>query len=628
MVAAGGLRINDLQCDGDDVYWIEGRPVERGRCEVVRYRDGRMEDVLGAPFSARNSVHEYGGGALLALGGTVYFSNAPDRRLYSVAPGARPQPLTANVGGLRYADFVLDAPRNRLIAVVEDHNQRPARNDIRAISIRDGTLTSLTGGYDFYAYPRLSPDGNQLAWLCWNQPNMPWDGNELWLAGVDESGGLVDSRQIAGGAKESIFQPAWSPDGVLHYCSDRSGWWNLYRRDGERDVALAPMDAECGKPMFVLRQATYAFCGDGRIALTACRNGIWELGYVDAQPGHVTWLDLPYTATGYIDARGDTVVLTAGGPRDPLSVVRVELSSGTHRVLRRGTDVVVDESVLSVPQAISLPGHEGATTHAFLYPPRNDAVAADPSSLPPLLVYAHGGPTSAASTALNLEVQFWTSRGFTYLDVNYGGSTGYGRAYRDRLYGNLGVVDVGDCVAAARHLAQQKEVDPERLSIQGGSAGGYIVLCAMTFHDVFDVGASYFGIADWEAFDADTHKFEARYNDFLIGPYPERRDLYYARSPVHFIDRVRGAVILFQGLDDPVVPPNQSEMMFEALRARGVPCAYIAYPGEQHGFRQAANIQRSLEAQLYFFSRILGFELADPVESVEIVNLDSAAVRP
>jgi len=288
--------------------------------------------------------------------------------------------------------------------------------------------------------------------------------------------------------------------------------------------------------------------------------------------------------------------------------------------------VVVDASVLSVPRAVTLPGHEGATTHAFLYPPHNEAVVAEPGSLPLLLVHAHGGPTSAASTALNLEVQFWTSRGFTFLDVNYGGSTGYGREYRDRLYGNLGVVDVGDCVAAARHLAQQKEVDPERLSIQGGSAGGYIVLCAMTFHDVFDVGAIYFGIADWEAFDAETHKFEARYNDYLIGPSPEQRDLYYQRSPIHFIDRVRGAIILYQGLDDPIVPPNQSEMMFEALRARGLPCAYIAYPGEQHGFRQSANIQRSLEAQLYFFSKILGFELAEPVEPVEIVNLDSAAV--
>ena len=626
-VAGGGLRFADLQFDGDDLYWVEGRPVEGGRNVVVRYRDGLIEDVVSPPYSARTAVHEYGGGALLVADGHVYFSNHADRRLYRVDERVSPRPLTPDIGDVRYADMAIDRQRNRLICVVEDHHEKPPSNSICTVSLDDGAPIPLVRGNDFYSNPRVSPDGNQVAWMTWNHPNMPWDGSELWLAELDDAGDVGRAHQVAGGPRESIFQPSWSPEGVLHFCSDRTGWWNLYRCDEAGTAAVAPMDAECGKPQFVLRLATYAFCRDGRIALTACRDGEWRLGYVDPGATDVTWFDLPYTATGHIDARDDTAALVAGGPRHPLSVVLVDLATGEHRELRRSSDAGADDSYLSVPHAIAFAGHDGVTSHAFVYAPRNDSVEPDPGSLPPLLVNAHGGPTSAVTTALNLEVQYWTSRGFMYVDVNYGGSTGYGRPYRDRLYGNLGLVDVGDCVAAARSLVDQGRVDPKRLLVQGGSAGGYIVLRAVTAYDAFDAGASYYGIADWEAFDPATHKFESRYNDHLIGPLPQAEALYRARSPIHYIDRVQVGVIFFQGLDDVIVPAEQSEMMYQALRDRGLPCAYLAFAGEQHGFRQAANIERSLEAELYFFAEVLGFDIADRIAPIEIANVEAGAPR-
>jgi dipeptidyl aminopeptidase/acylaminoacyl peptidase len=616
--AAGRMRLGDVQLSDGDAYWIEGRPVEHGRCVIVREHDGVIADLIDAPWSARNWVHEYGGAAMLAHAGTVYFSNAADGRIYTLVPGSSPVPLTPADSSLRYADFEIDRTRNRLICVVEDHSGAAVENDIRAIPLGGGEPVTLVSGNDFYSTPRVSPEGNRIVWLTWNQPNMPWDGCELWVADLDDSGMPRDARLVAGGQSESVFLPSWSPESVVHFTSDRTGWWNLYRWDGVQVDALAPMQAECGAPQWVFGLSTYAFCGDGRIVLWACRDGAWECQVLDAS-GHLTRVDVPETAFDLcIGAQGDVILYLAGAADTPDGVVRANLATGAHRLVRPESAAMrIDDAVLSQPRHVTFPGHGGETAHAWYYAPRNDAVNSEPGRKAPLLLHAHGGPTSAANFALDPAVQFWTSRGFAYLDVDYGGSTGYGRAYRDRLNEQWGVVDVGDCIAGAQHLVDTGEADPDRLFIHGGSAGGYVVLCAMTFHDLFQAGASLFGIADLEAlFAMQGHKFEARYD----APLPKGRGM-HDRSPVHFIDRVRGAVLLLQGLDDPVVPAAQAEMMFTALRGAGVPCAYIGFPGEQHGFRDAKNIARTLEAELYFFAIVTGMTLGEAIEPVDILNL-------
>jgi len=620
--AAEALRISDPQLDGSRLYWVEGRPAENGRCAVVRHEAGRASDVLPAPFSARNTVHEYGGGALRVADGVVYFTNMSDQRVYRVDADG-PVAVTPDLGDVRYADLEPDRSRGRLLSVVEDHRGDGVVNDIRAIDLADGTLETLVSGDDFYSAPRLSPDGTQLAWLTWNQPQMPWDGTELWLAGVDAAGRLTNATLVAGGIDESIFQPAWSPNGILHFCSDRTGFWNLYRVDGEAPRALAPMDADCGEPLWAFGLSTYAFCDEHRIVMITADKGMWRLRLLDTTgAGALITLELPFTTMRQLVASGDRIATLAGGPRHPRSVVAIDARSGGFEVLRTGSATEIDSALLSEPQPIHFTGSGGAQSHAFYYPPKNDEEAAPTDELPPLVVHAHGGPTGAADSSLSDVIQYWTSRGFAYVDVNYGGSAGYGREYRRRLNGMEGVVDVEDCIAAGQHLARTGLVDGSRMVVTGGSAGGYIVLCAMTFHDVFAAGAAHYGIADWETLISDTHKFEARYFDSMIGPYPERRDLYFERSPIHFIDRVRKPVIIFQGLEDRIVPPAQSQMMFDALRERGIPCAYIAFPGEQHGFRQSEHIERALEAERLFYCRVLHIEPPDAPEAVDIANED------
>ncbi len=621
-VAAGAIRISDPQMEGGAIYWVEGRPSEGGRCAVVLHRAGRREDVVPAPYSARNTVHEYGGGAFRVSDGIVFFANMADQRIHR-AGGEGIEPITADAGDVRFADIEADVRRNRLVAVVEDHLGDSVINDLRSVDLSTGAVDRLIGGNDFYASPRVSPDGTELAWLTWNQPDMPWDATELWVGRFDANGRVIDARLVAGGPGESIFQPAWSPSGALHFCSDRSGFWNLYRVEESATVPLAPMEADCGEPLWVFGLSTYAFCSGDRIALAGAVNGVWQLHLLDEKSGSMlTTFDLPFTAMRQVVASGDVIAMLAGGPRHPRSVVTVDARSGGFEVLRATTDAGSDASMLSVAEPISFTGSGGADSHAFFYPPRNPAVQPAPGELPPLVAHAHGGPTSATDSSLSDTIQYWTSRGFAYVDVNYGGSSGYGRPYRQRLNGGEGVVDVEDCIAAARHLAGEGLVDANRMMITGGSAGGYIVLCAMTFHDVFAAGADHYGIADWETLLDGTHKFEDRYFDYMIGPYPERRDLFYERSPIHFIDRVRRPVIIFQGLEDRVVPPDQSQVMYDALLEGGIPCAYIAFPGEQHGFRQQSSIQRALEAELLFYCRVLKIEPADSIEPIDIANAD------
>ena len=625
LIARGAVRLMQVVLDGKDIYWLESRPAEGGRYVIVkRSPDGTVSDVTPAPFYARTTVHEYGGGDFAVSHGTVYFSNFKDQRLYVQKPGAAPQPITPE-RAFRYADAVIDSHRQRLICVREDHTVSGHEPVNTIVGVRlDGDPeggTVLISGNDFYASPRLSPDGKRLAWLTWNHPNMPWDGTELWVAEIAQDGSLRNAQKIAGGPAESIFQPEWSPDSTLYFVSDRTGWWNLYRwRDGQIE-ALTDVEAEFGQPQWVFGMSTYAFVSEREIVCAYTQRGLWHLARLDTVTKKLDRIETPYTEISYVRATSDSVVFRGGSPTEMLSIVRLDLKTQRYEVLRRSSDLALDAGYISPAQPIEFPTEGGQTAHAFFYPPKNKDFQAPPGEKPPLLVLSHGGPTSATTSTLRLEIQYWTSRGFAVVDVNYGGSTGYGRAYRERLKGQWGVVDVDDCVNAAKYLIQQGLVDGERVAIRGGSAGGYTTLCALTFRKFFKAGASYFGVSDLEALDRDTHKFESRYNRSLIGPYPERRDLYYQRSPIHFAERISCPVIFFQGLEDRVVPPSQSELMVEALRKNKIPVAYIAFEGEQHGFRKAENIKRSLEAELYFYSKVFGFAIADPVEPVPIENL-------
>ncbi|UCC52209.1 MAG: S9 family peptidase [Anaerolineaceae bacterium] len=628
LIVAGTVRLGQIAVDGTDLYWTEGRPEEGGRNVVVRRAAGMTQnvDITPAPFNARTRVHEYGGGAFIVHEGVVTFANYADQRLYQQRPGGDPQAVTPEEN-LRFADGVFAAD-GRFVCVREDHRNagQEAINTIVSLAL-DGVDAGhvLVSGNDFYATPRVSPDGKRLAWITWNHPNMPWDGTELWVADFAPDGTLNNRRLVAGSVDESIFQPEWSPDGVLHFVSDRNNWWNLYRWQDGTSEPLYLMEAELGLPQWVFGMRSYAITGPDSILCGISQNGSRSLAMLDTQKGRLTSLDLPFTMVADVQAAGDYAYFVGGAPDMPGSVIRLDLSSMETTVLRRSSDIVLDGDHLSLPQAIEFSTANGLTAYAFYYPPQNKEFQAPDEERPPLIVESHGGPTGATSAVFSIGKQYWTNRGFALLDVNYGGSTGYGRAYRQRLNGQWGIVDVEDCISGARYLVEQGLADGDRLAIHGGSAGGYTTLCALAFHDVFGAGASYFGVSDVEALAKETHKFESRYLDSMIGPYPERRDLYIERSPIHSTDQINCPLILFQGLEDRVVPPNQAEMMFEAVKAKGIPVAYLPFPGEQHGFRRAENIKRMLEAELYFYGKVFGFELADVVEEVDIENLPPAA---
>jgi dipeptidyl aminopeptidase/acylaminoacyl peptidase len=604
-------------------YWMESRPGEDGRNVIVcRTADGSMEDVTPPPFNARTRVHEYGGGDFSVHDDTVYFSNFADQRVYRVPPGGEPEPLTPETGR-RFADMVVDTARNRLIAVREDHAGSDPVNEIVGVDLEDGGETVLATGHDFYSSPRLSPDGSRLAWLTWNHPNMPWDGTELVVGDVAAEGRLEDVGRVAGGPDESIFQPEWSPDGTLHFVSDRSGWWNLYRLSAGNVEPLCEKKAEFGAPQWMFGMSTYAFLSPGRIVCSYNERGSSHLALLDTQSGDLEPIQTPYSSIAFVraDVATSNVVFRGSSATEPACIVSLDLSTGEKEVLRSSDEIEIDSGYLSVPETIEFPTENDRTAYAFFYPPHNQDYAAPEGEHPPLLVMSHGGPTAATSTALDLGIQYWTSRGIAVLDVNYGGSTGYGREYRRRLDGAWGVVDVEDCANGALYLAERGLVDGGRLMITGGSAGGYTTLCALAFTDTFAAGASHFGVSDLEELAKETHKFESRYLDRLIGSYPERADLYRERSPIHQAQKLSCPVIFFQGLEDEVVPKEQAETMFAALREKGLPVAYLPFEGEQHGFRRAENIRRALDGELYFYSRVFGFELADPIEPVPIENL-------
>lgn len=621
-VVGSAVRFGQIALDGPDIYWSEMRPAEGGRHAVLRWRAGAMEEILSASFSARTRVHEYGGGAFLIHAGVLYFSNDRDELFYRLAPGAIPQPITSGAGK-RYAGGVFDPRRREIVCVCEDHGaDGEPSNTILSID-PDGRRDArvLAAGEDFYASPCLSPDGRRMAWLSWNHPDMPWDGTRLWLAERGPDGRLVNSRCIAGSREESVFQPLFSPDGVLYFVTDRSNWWNLYRLCDGRIEALAPMEAEFGLPQWIFGLSTYAFDSAQRLICTYHRAGSWRLAVLDTATRRLEEIGTPYGDISSVAAGEGKAIFVGSSPAQPAAVVRLDLVTRQCEVLCRSTEDVAEPGYLSVPQDVSFSTTRGATTHALYYPPTNHDFEAPADEKPPLLVVSHGGPTSAASRALNLRTQFWTSRGFAVLDVNYRGSTGYGRAYRRQLDGQWGRIDVEDCIAGACYLVARGQADVERLVIRGSSAGGYTTLCALTFHRTFRAGAVYYGVSDLEALARDTHKFEAHYLERLIGPYPKDKKLYRERSPIHYADKLSCPVIFFQGLDDKVVPPDQTEKMADALRARGIPVAYVPFEGETHGFRRAENIRRALEAEFYFYSRVFGFTPADPLPPFPIDNL-------
>jgi dipeptidyl aminopeptidase/acylaminoacyl peptidase len=625
------VRLAEPWVDGEDAYWLEGRPAEGGRNVLVRYGADRVvTDLTPAPIDVRSRCHEYGGGAYVAVGGTVVYSDRADGRLYRLDPGdATAVPITPE-GPFRYADLRPDLARRRFVAIREDHTGpgAPVAAIVDVPLDGDREPRVLVSGPDFLAAPRVSPDGARLAWLEWDHPDMPWDATRLRVAPILPDGTVGRSDLAAGGPEESIVQPEWGPDGTLHLLSDRSGWWNLYRLvDGPRLEPLAPMEAEFADPAWTLDGSSYGFLADGSILAVARSDGRDRLVHV--APGRLVGeVRTPYTEFGPIRVGRGAIVTVAASPTDPKVIAVLDPTTlAPAGVLRHSTPVSPDAAVISTAESITFATTGDEVAHALYYRPTNPRATAPAGERPPLVVLSHGGPTANASSALDLGIQLLTSRGIAVVDVDYRGSTGYGRAYRRALDGGWGVVDVDDCVAAARFLVERGDVDPERLAIEGGSAGGFTTLAALAFRDVFAAGISAYGVADLETLARDTHKFESRYLDRLVGPYPAMADRYRQRSPVHYLDEVSSPVLVLQGLEDRVVPVSQAEAIVAALDANGIPHAYLAFEGEGHGFRGADAIRRSTEARLAFLGAVFGFTVADPIPPLGLPGIEAWRTR-
>jgi dipeptidyl aminopeptidase/acylaminoacyl peptidase len=637
-LAGSSVGLSEPMLDGDDVYWLESRSAERGRRTLLRHTpDGATHEVTPAPFNVRNRVHEYGGGSYVVDGGRVVASSFADGRLWRLDPeGLASSEAITPAGPWRYADRRFDPRAPRLYAVRETHDAvheddaRSVVNELISIALdgSDGAGRVIVSGPDFVAAPRPSPDGATLAWLEWDHPDMPWDAVRLRVAPIAADGTLGPARTVTGGPGISIVQPSWTASGVLAFVSDETGWWNLYAFDGPRGLDdpprnLAPMEAELGDPAWVFGRASYAFLADGSVLAVARADG--RDGFLRIElDGTVTPLDTPFTEVEGLQVHGATAVAIAAGPVTDSIVVRLDPGSGDVRgVLARSQSTSLDPAVLPVAEAISFPTADGATARALYFPPTNAGCRGPDGELPPLVVLSHGGPTSSASSALSLDRAFFTSRGIAVVDVDYRGSSGYGRPYRDALRGEWGIADVEDCVAAAEYLVARGDVDPERLVIRGGSAGGYTTLAALTFRpEVFAAGISHFGIADLELIHLDGHKFESRYDEGLLAPWPEGRQVFRDRSPIHFLDRVRAPMLIFQGLDDKVVPPSQADAMEAAFHARGIPHVVMRFEGEGHGFRRAETRRAVYAAEIGFLGRVFGFTPAGDVPPLDVPGLD------
>ena len=630
LVAGKTVGLGPLQADQGALYWLEARPNENGRSVLVRRgSDGRIHDLTPAPLNVASRVHEYGGGSFFVADGRVVFSDKGTGAVWLIDGDAPARQITA-VDGCRYADFAFDPVRGRVLAVREDHRFKPgavaaeARAAIVALDItgrmppNENAGQMLVDGHDFLAAPRLSPDGKTLVWLSWDHPDMPWHGTRLWLAPIDRTTKAETVRLVAGAIPEAIVQPTWSPDGVLHFASDRSGWWNLYAvRDGAiRPVA--PVEAEIGGPHWVFGQQYFAFLRDGRIVAALVDRGVRRAVLIE--DGRVLPLELGPVQACPVPV-GEGLAYIATPPTAPPAITRLAQLGGTPESVKAAGPASLSAADVSVGDPFTFPTREGGRGHAFWYPPVNASFEAPTGELPPLIVISHGGPTAMSTNGFSPAIQWWTSRGIAVVDVNYGGSTGFGRDYRQRLDRRWGLVDVEDCAAAAEYLAREGLVDRNRIAIRGGSAGGFTTLAALTNTNLFKAGASHYGVADLKLLASDTHKFESRYLDRLVGPLPQAEAIYRARSPIHHLDRLSCPVIFFQGMDDKVVPPNQAEEMAQAMAARGLAVAHYTFEGEGHGFRLGTTIRRVLELELGFYGRIFGFTPPGLAEQVEIRNL-------
>ena len=614
---AVGLR--SVQLDGDDLYWIESRPDEGGRRVIVkRDSEGNQMDAIPAEFSSRTRVHEYGGGSYGVWDGTIYFSNHSDQILYAHTPGDTPKALTAQ--GYRYADCIMDASHNQLICVQEDHTQdgEPV-NTLVSVGLEGGNVRTLFSGTDFVSSPALNPAGDTVVWITWDHPNMNWDDTKMWMASLTEQGSLSGTETAVNRASLSVQEPRWNEEGKLHYISDPEGWWNFQAyTDGESTSATSEL-VEFGKSG-ALGAHSWAYLSNNEIIAKFEKDGTSHLAKVNLTSGAVEEIATPYVNISKVYSNGNKIYMIGATTTTASEIA--EYVNDEFVTIKKSQEPIVDAVFISEPEAITFPNEKGEDVHAFYYPPKNPNFIAPENTLPPTIVRLHGGPTGATNAAFRANRQFWTSRGFAIIDINYGGSTGYGRDYRERLRGQWGVVDIDDTEAALDFLVKEGRADREKLLIAGGSAGGYSVLVALSQHDIFAAGANYFGISDLEVLGRDTHKYESRYLDSLIGRYPEDIDIYKARSPINSLDGFNSPLITFQGLLDEVVPPNQSELIVTALREKGVPVAYYPYEGEYHGFGKKENIIHSLESELVFYGRILGFTPAGELPEIQIDNFE------
>ena len=606
-----------LAAHGDALFWIESRPEEGGRGTLMRRQGDIVEELTPAPFNPRSRVHEYGGGAFCVGAEAVYFVNFADQDIYAVRLDDRSVHRVTE-DAARYAD--LEPAGDALIAIRERHSDgaEPV-NDIVRIDIATGATATLHAGHDFYAAPRLSPDG-RLAFLVWDHPNMPWDGTQLMVAEYDGRS-LHGETVVAGGAAESIVQPVWHGERLL-FASDASGYWNLHAYDASGVYCVLADEAEYAGPAWQFAASYFVPVGPSHVVARRVENATATLTLVDIDQGFASPLHDGCSSYGALTRTPGGVGFIAGYPDRPGRIEELQLDTREARIVEEPAPHTIPDEVISRPTPISYPsGPSGdAEAHAYLYLPRNASHAAPPGELPPLLVTTHGGPTSSASADLDWSVQFYTSRGWAVADVNYSGSTGYGRAYRSRLNGRWGQLDIDDCVACVRHLVATGRADPRRVAIRGGSAGGYTTLAALAFADVFQAGASHYGIGDLIALDRDTHKFESRYLGTLVGDEDALRE----RSPINHVDALSCPVIFFQGAEDRVVPPNQAHAMRDALHGKGIPVAFELFEGEGHGFRRAENRRRAIEAEHAFFARVFGIDAPDVVE-VAIANLPAQA---
>lgn len=611
-VTEKSVRFSDLWIDQNTIYWDECRPNEAGRYCVVRYTNGKKDDVIPQGYNARTRVHEYGGASFGVENDVVYFTNFKDQAIYKSEQNTVKK-ITYNAKA-RYADFCIDPTRSAIYCVREIHDSN-VQNSIALVRV-NGEEVCLAEGYDFYSSPQLSSDGKWLAYVCWNHPNMPWDHTELWLHGVNSDGTLQPGIQVC--KDVSVIQPKWSPDNRLHFISDQTGFWNIYRYVDGKIENLYEKNVEFGDPPWVFGNSNYVFYEDRIVCF--CFDGEKDtLNFL--QDGVLTPIELPYQTLQNLEVVDQGVVFIGGAFDRPEEIVYLDCHHQKTQVLAKSRETQIDKAYLSKPELICFPGYQDQPTYAFYYPPQNKDFIGSNMEKPPLIVKSHGGPTSHVVSSLNFGIQYWTSRGFAFVDVNYGGSTGYGREYRERLKGKWGIVDIEDCTKAALYLAEKGLADKNRLIIKGGSAGGYTTLAALTFTDVFKAGASYYGVSDLEALVKDTHKFESRYLDGLVGNYPEKKSVYDSRSPIYHTNQLSGAIILLQGDEDKIVPPSQAQKMFDVLKKKGLPTSYVLFQGEQHGFRKAENIQKALESEYYFYAKVFDFKPAEKLPEIPIENL-------